>query len=62
MIAKIPEKRLKRCPAIVHVSITKKCNLNCRKCYYKGKENPELVKRIIRDIAASRVKTVAIGG
>ena len=62
MIAKISEKRLKRCPAVVHLSITKKCNLNCRKCYYKGEEDPELVKRIIEDVAASRVKAVAIGG
>ncbi|RLI79136.1 hypothetical protein DRP05_04885 [Archaeoglobales archaeon] len=62
MIAKISEKQLKRCPAVVHLSITKKCNLNCRKCYYKGEENPELVKKIIEDVAASRVKAVAIGG
>ncbi len=62
MIAKISEKQLKKCPAVVHLSITKKCNLNCKECYYKGKENPELVKRIIKDIAISRVKAVAIGG
>jgi len=62
MIAKISEKVLKNCPAVVHLSITKKCNLNCRECYYKGEENPELVKRIIEDIAASKVKAVAIGG
>lgn len=62
MIAKISEKQLKKFPAVVHISITKKCNLNCRKCYYKGEENPELVKKIIEDVAASRVKAVAIGG
>ncbi len=62
MIAKISEKQLKKFPAVVHISITKKCNLNCRKCYYKGEENPKLVKKIIEDVAASRVKAVAIGG
>lgn len=64
MIAKISEEKLKikKCPAVVHISITKKCNLNCRECYYKGEENPELVKKIIEDVAASRVKAVAIGG
>ncbi|HDN05607.1 MAG TPA: 4Fe-4S cluster-binding domain-containing protein [Candidatus Bathyarchaeota archaeon] len=44
------------------MSITKKCNLNCRECYYKGRENLELVKRIVKDIAASKVKAVAKGG
>jgi organic radical activating enzyme len=59
---KVTETQLKKCPAVVHISITKKCNLNCRECYYKGEENPELVKKIIEDVAASRVKAVAIGG
>ena len=62
MIARIPVKLLKRCPAVVHISITKRCNLNCKKCYYKGEENPVLIRRIIKDIALSEAKAVAIGG
>ncbi len=62
MIARIPVKSLKKCPAVVHLSITKKCNLNCRDCYYKGKENPELIKKIVQDVASSNIKAVAIGG
>ena len=62
MIARIPLKSLKRCPAVVHISITKRCNLNCKKCYYKGEENPVLIRRIIKDIALSEAKAVAIGG
>jgi len=62
MIAKIPIKLLEKCPAVVHISITKKCNLNCKQCYYRGQENPELIRRIIQDIASSDVKAVAIGG
>jgi len=62
MIARIPVKSLERCPAVVHVSITKKCNLNCEQCYYQGQENPALIRKIIQDIALSDVKAVAIGG
>jgi len=62
MIARIPVKLLEKCPAVVHISITKKCNLNCKQCYYRGEENPALIRRIIQNIASSNVKAVAIGG
>ncbi|RLF13182.1 MAG: hypothetical protein DRN06_08955, partial [Thermoprotei archaeon] len=63
-VAVVPVAGLARAPAVLHLAVTKKCNLSCPSCFYRGAgENPAIVERVVRDAAEHPgVLAVAIGG
>jgi len=53
-------------PESVHLTVTKKCNLNCPLCYETTKVQPELSKEaifaLINELAGMKVFQLALGG